>query len=227
MNPQEPDGMDTERSRSEGATRRDLLSSVACLPVAAAIPCLVTEQAFSWAGRPSSGGGQQAKNPLAEKLHAEYAEECQVYCRYSAFAAKAKEDGYPNIAKLFRAVAEAEKIHAAAILFVMGVVGETAQNLAASADYEEFLSTEVLPKSVRHAEEDRDYAASEVLNKFLAASRIHRQAFREGLGAVNSGHDMGDMPIHVCPVCGAVLLGGAQESCPVCRTPGSMFRTVT
>jgi rubrerythrin len=211
--------------RHESATRRDLLSSVASVPVAAAIAYLVAGQESAWAEQSSSNQNEQPKNPLMEKLHAEFAEECQVYWRYSAFAARAKEDGYPNIARLFRTAAEAEKVHAAALLFIMGAVKETAHNLAASAHYEDFLSTQVLPKSVHQADTERDPAASLALTKFLDASRIHSQVFTRGLDAVKSGKDLEDMPMYACPVCGAVILGDTESHCPVCKTPRAMFLT--
>lgn len=210
--------------RGNGAsTRRDFLTSALSLPMAAAVGYLYGQGSFAWADEvpPTSGD-----SPLAEKLHAEYAEECQVYWRYLGYATRAKEDGHPNLARLFRAAAEAEHIHAAALLFVMGAVRETGKNLKASADYEKFLASEVLPKSIDNARKKQDHAAASVLQKFLDASLTHEQAFREGLAALASGGDMGDVPISICPVCGAVVLGEAAEQCSVCRTPKAMFIAV-
>jgi rubrerythrin len=207
---------------SPRASRRDFLAKSLLLPAAAAAAYMGGAPAFNWAAAPATEAAQA--NPLSERLHAEYAEECQVYWRYTAYAAQAKEDGYPNIARLFRAAAEAERIHAAALLFVMGAVKTTAENLKAGADYEAFLAQKVFPQSIEHARDGKDPAAAEVLRKFREASMVHQQVFTHGLEALQTGADMADVPILVCPVCGAVILGKAHDSCPVCRTARAMFQ---
>jgi rubrerythrin len=208
---------------STAGTRRDFLSAAMAMPVAAAAAYLTAGGQFAWAEEAATSPAGAEANPLLERLHAEYAEECQVYWRYTAYAAKAVVEGYPNVAKLFRAAAEAERVHATALLFVMGAVKGTAENLRAGADYETFLAGRVLPKSVDHATQEEDFAAATALKRFLDATQVHAHVFAEALEAVRSGRDLGTMPIFTCPVCGAVILGEARDRCPVCQTARRLF----
>jgi rubrerythrin len=220
--PRQPDSA----QRPAGAvTRRNFLTSAAATPVVAAAACLGGAEAFSWADQTPPAGDAKPDNLLTERLHVEFSEECQASLRYEAFAAKAKEQGLPNIAKLFRAAAQAEKIHMTTLLSVMGAIRETAVNLKASAAFEDFLLANVLPTSVKHAEENKDAAAATALTRFIGACGSHRDVFTRGLAAAKGGTDLADTPMCICPTCGAVILGDSKDRCPVCMTPKARFIT--
>jgi rubrerythrin len=222
-----PRQMDPAKKPAAAVSRRTFLSSAAATPVVAAAACIGGTEAFSWADQVAPEAAAKADNLLTERLHTEFSEECQASLRYEAFAGKAKEQGMPNIAKLFRAASQAEKIHMTTLLSVMGAIRETALNLKASAAFEDFLLVNVLPTSVKQAEQDKNPAAATALTRFIGACGSHRDVFTRGLASAKAGTDMADTAMYVCPTCGAVILGASADTCPVCMTPKSKFITPT
>jgi rubrerythrin len=158
-----------------------------------------------------------------DNLKDAFAGESQANRKYLAFAKKAEEDGFPQVAKLFRAAAEAETVHAHAHFRVLGGVKETAANLEAAIDGEGFEFQEMYPKFLSEAEKE---GAKEAVNSFkfaLAVEEIHHGLYSEALEAVSGGKDMNAAEIYVCPVCGNTVTGAPPEKCPICGVPGSKF----
>jgi rubrerythrin len=202
-------------------TRRAFLALTAALPAASALGALAWADLSALAADATAAA---AANPISlEKLHAEFAEECQIGWKYLAFALKAEAEGYPRIARLFRAVADAERIHANILLHVMSAVKSTKENLQLGADYEAFLIEGVFPQSIDHAQKDHDPVAELTFHRFLGAGYSHHDVFATALAAVKDGKDLADLKITVCPVCGNVMLGAGPEVCPVCRTEKLKF----
>lgn len=159
----------------------------------------------------------------SDNLQAAFAGESQANRKYLAFAKKAEEDGFPQVAKLFRAAAEAETVHAHAHLRVMGGVKDTAVNLQEAIAgeghefkemYPQFLS-EAVSEGVKQAEISFKYA--------LAVEQIHHGLYQEASGAVKAGKDLPEAKIWVCPVCGNTVNGEPPEKCPICGVPGAKF----
>jgi rubrerythrin len=167
--------------------------------------------------------GRRRKNPPTEMRHAKHALECPIGDRHGAFATRAKKAGFPNVARLFRAAAEAERIHTAAILMVMGAAEGTARNPGAGALDENRLPTEGLLKSIEHAAKAKGPAAALALAGARDAGRFSQQAFTRCLQALNSGADLPNTAMYVCPACGAVIFGDAHAFCPACTTPKSLL----
>jgi rubrerythrin len=162
-----------------------------------------------------------------ENLQNAFAGESQANRKYLAFAKKAEADGYPQVAKLFRAAAEAETVHAHAHLRAMGGIKDTADNLQAAISGEGFEFQEMYPPYVAKAEEEGDRRAAMSFENALAVEEVHHDLYSEALAAVKEGKDLLDKPIFVCDVCGMTLYGEPPEKCPVCGARRSRFFEVT
>ncbi len=158
-----------------------------------------------------------------ENLKAAFAGESQANRKYLAFAKKADVDGYPQVAKLFRAAAEAETIHAHAHFKVLGGVGETTSNLETAVEGEGYEFREMYPKFLAEAEAEGNDAAVRSFRFALAVEEIHHGLYEKALTAVKGGGDLPGMPIYVCPVCGNTFEGETPDKCPVCNVPKEKF----
>ena len=158
-----------------------------------------------------------------ENLAAAFAGESQANRMYLAFAAKAEKEGKPQIAKLFRAAAAAETVHAHAHLRVMGGVKGSADNLQAAIDGEGYEFTEMYPEFLKTAEAEGNKGAVMSFKNAMAVEKIHHGLYSEALSTLNAGNDLPTNDVHVCDVCGNTIYGAAPDSCPVCGAPGSRF----
>jgi rubrerythrin len=158
-----------------------------------------------------------------ENLHDAFAGESQANRKYVAFAKKAEEEGYPQMAKLFRAAAEAENVHDQAHLRVMGGIKDTADNLQTAIDGEGFEFKEMYPKYVAEAEAEDNKPAVLSFKNALAVEEIHQELYTEALNSVKSGNDLPENRIFVCEICGNTVYGEAPEKCPVCGAPKARF----
>ena len=156
-----------------------------------------------------------------------FAGESQANRRYLAFAKKAETDGYPAVAKLFRAAAEAETVHAHAHLRAAGGIRGTAENLEEAIAGEHYEFTDMYPGMIETAKEE---GATVALRGFEYANEVekeHHDLYNQALTAVEAGHDIEDLAIYVCPVCGHTEVGALSEKCPICGVPGSTFIEVS
>ena len=160
-----------------------------------------------------------------ENLKVAFAGESQANRKYLAFARQADKEGYPQIAKLFRAAAEAETIHAHAHLANMGGVGTTVQNLEAAVAGETYEFTEMYPPMVEQAEAE-NHKARHMLGFANAAEKVHAGLFRQALEAIRAGKDLSQMEVYLCPFCGDVEFGVPPEKCPICGAPAAKFQKI-
>jgi rubrerythrin len=167
-------------------------------------------------------------NPMStrENLQAAFAGESQANRKYLAFAAKADAEGHPQIARLFRAAAAAETVHAHAHLRVMGGVKDTKQNLQAAIDGERYEFKDMYPDFIQEAEAEGDRAAAASFRNANAVEKIHHDLYTEALETLAAGKDLPSADIHVCDVCGNTVVGEAPDKCPVCGAPRAKFRAV-
>jgi rubrerythrin len=159
-----------------------------------------------------------------QNLKAAFAGESQANRKYLAFAKQAEKDGYPQIAKLFRAVAAAETVHAHNHFRILGGVGTTEENLKAGIAGESYEIESMYPEFIAEAEAAGEKKA---LNSFKWAWEVekeHEQIFQQVLA--DMGADIAGLDIWVCPVCGSTHIGVRPEKCPVCGTPGERFERV-
>jgi rubrerythrin len=161
-----------------------------------------------------------------DNLREAFAGESQANRRYLAFAKKADEDGLPQVAKLFRAAAEAETVHAHAHLRVMGGIKSTAENLEAAIAGEGHEFQEMYPGFLAEAQKEDNKPAVFSFKNALAVEEIHHGLYSKALEAVKAGGDLPAAKIYVCPVCGNTVENAPPENCPVCNVAGSRFTEI-
>ncbi len=162
-----------------------------------------------------------------ENLAAAFAGESQANRKYLAFAAKADKDGFPQVAKLFRAAAEAETIHAHAHLRVMGGINSTLENLEDAIAGEAHEFKDMYPGFLAEAEKEGNKKAVVSFKNAMPVEEVHHGLYSKALDAVKDGNDLPDAKIHICPVCGHTVDDGVPDTCPICKVPGKKFVEVS
>ena len=157
-----------------------------------------------------------------EDLKEAFAGESQANQKYRAFAARAEQDGFPNIARLFRTTAEAERVHAEGHLKALDGVGSTADNLRAAIAGETYEFTEMYPPMLKRATES-GHKAKRMFGYAVEAEAVHAKLYALALEAVQQGKDLTETKFYLCPVCGHIEFGEAPESCPICGAKASKF----
>lgn len=161
-----------------------------------------------------------------ENLNEAFAGESQANRKYLAYAIQAEKDGYPGVARLFRAAADAETVHALAHFRVMGGVESTKSNLADAIAGETYEFSEMYPAFLKIAQEEGWKPAEFSFRNALAVEEVHSDLFTRALKAVESGQDIPETPIYVCPVCGNTIEGSVPDMCPVCNISGDKYRRI-
>lgn len=159
-------------------------------------------------------------------LQAAFAGESQANRKYLAYAKKADAEGMHQVAKLFRAAAEAETVHANAHLKVMKGVGTTADNLKDAISGENHEHTSMYPGFIETARAEGKKEAVRSFSLANAVEKIHEELYRAAAEAVSSGKDLPAKKLYLCPVCGNIEEGEAPDKCKVCGAPGSSFEEV-
>jgi len=162
----------------------------------------------------------------SDDLKAAFAGESQANRKYLAFAKKADAEGFAQVAKLFRAAADAETVHAHAHLRVMGAVDDTASNLenAASGEAHEFES--MYPGFIEQAEKEGNKGAVSSFRNAMAVEEIHHGLYNDALESVEAKKDLPERQLFVCQVCGNTVYDEAPEKCPICGAPKKMFKEI-
>jgi rubrerythrin len=161
-----------------------------------------------------------------ENLRTAFAGESQANRRYLAFAQKADEEGKKQVARLFRAAADAETVHAINHLRVMGGIKSTEENLNAAIIGETHEFTEMYPTMARVAGEEANEEARASFSKANEVEKVHANLYQEALAAVKSGKDLDETDIYVCQVCGNTVKDKAPDKCPICGQPKKVFRKI-
>lgn len=158
-----------------------------------------------------------------ENLKEAFAGESQANRKYLAYAKKADKEGLPQVARLFRAAAEAETIHALAHLAAMEKVGTTAQNLEDAVKGETYEATTMYPPMKAQAEAE-GHRARTMFGWAMEAEAVHARLYQMALDAVKAGKDLEAMAIYVCPVCGDIEIGEPTAKCPICGAPANRYQ---
>ena len=162
-----------------------------------------------------------------ENLKDAFAGESQANRRYLAFAEKAEKEGLTQAAKLFRAAAEAETIHALNHLRIMEEIKSTLENLEAAVSGETFEYSKMYPEYLGIAGEENNRPAAwsfEVANK---VEEIHAGLFSQAINILKDHKDLTARDYYVCSVCGNTVENEAPERCPICNAPREKFFKVT
>lgn len=151
-----------------------------------------------------------------------FAGESQANRKYLAFAQQAEQDGFPNVAKLFRTAAEAEAIHAHGHLKAMNGIGGTAENLQAAVAGETYEYTQMYPPMLKQATAE-GHKAKRMFGYAVQAEEVHAKLYTQALEAVKQGKDLEASDIYLCPICGHIEFGQAPDVCPICGTKAERF----
>ena len=157
-----------------------------------------------------------------DNLKQAFAGESQANQKYRAFAKKAELDGFPNIARLFRTTAEAERIHAEGHLKALAEIGSTADNLQAAVQGETYEYTSMYPPMLARAEAE-GHRAKLMFGYAVKAEAVHAELYRRALAAVEQGQDLAEARFYLCPVCGHIEFGVPPEKCPICGALGAKY----
>jgi len=161
-----------------------------------------------------------------ENLEAAFAGESQANQRYHAFAKKADDEGYSAIARLFRAAAAAETVHAQNHIDAMGAVEDTMANLktAMASEAEEFES--MYPEFIEVAQQEGNEDAETTFDYAMQVEQIHYELYSKAAEALEGGSDLPETDMYVCRGCGNTVEGEPPEKCPICGAPRSWFMLI-
>ena len=161
-----------------------------------------------------------------EDLKAAFAGESQANRKYVAFAEKAEQEGLKQVARLFRAAASAEELHAKRHLTMLKGVKSTAENLQVAVEGESYENREMYPSFQKDAVAEGNKAAALSFDQTGKVEKVHENLYRAALKAVQEGRKLEEKPIYVCQNCGNTVEGEPPEKCPICGAPKSRFKRV-
>ena len=153
-----------------------------------------------------------------------FAGESQANRKYLAFAAKADQEGYPQVARLFRAAAEAETIHAHSHLRALNGIKSTKENLLEAVAGETHEFTKMYPEMIEAAKAEGHKVGLRSFSYANEVEKIHAQLYHSIMDSLGKSQE--SYPYYVCPVCGMTAEKEAPAVCPVCGTKGSTFSRV-
>jgi rubrerythrin len=161
-----------------------------------------------------------------DDLRAAFAGESQANRKYLAFAAQAEKDGFKQIAKLFRAAADAETVHALSHLKTLGGIKTTVENIKAAVEGELYEFTKMYPGFIEDAKKESNKGAERTFTFANAVEKIHHDLYNAALKVAESKKDLPAKTIYVCQVCGMTVEGDAPDNCPVCKAKKEMFKKI-
>lgn len=149
--------------------------------------------------------------------------ESQAHMKYEIFASKARDDGLNELARMFKAIAYAEKVHAGAHMKALGKLKSNVDNIQSCIDGERFEIDEMYPAyhEVARLQDEKD--AVRTTRYALEAEKIHLEWFEKAKTQVESGKDIEVGTIQVCGICGHTREGEAPEKCPICGASKNKF----
>jgi rubrerythrin len=159
----------------------------------------------------------------SENLKNAFAGESQANRRYTAFAQKADEEGFSQVAKLFRAAAEAETVHALNHMRALGEVKSTADNLETAISGETFEYKKMYPDYLKTAKNEQNTQAAWSFNVANQVEQVHANLYSKAAKALKDGKELPKTDYYVCSVCGNTVENEAPEKCPVCGNPKSKY----
>jgi len=161
-----------------------------------------------------------------ENLEFAFAGESQANRKYLFFAEKAEAEGQKRIARLFRAAAEAETVHARNHLKVLQGIRSSKENLQTAISGENHEFTEMYPQFIDTANSENDKKAVDSFDLANKVEKIHHGLYQEALSDLEKGTVKQLRPFYVCQVCGNTVEGEAPDKCPVCGASKKMFKLV-
>ena len=157
-------------------------------------------------------------------LWAAFAGESQAHVKYLAFAAKAKDEGFPKLARLFEAISYAELVHAHNHLRALAGLGSSNENLQAAVNGENYEVDEMYPAFNSVAGMQNESAALRTIHYALEAEKIHAGLYTRSRQDLETGADAPWEKVYICPICGFTSVDEVPEKCPVCNTTRDKFK---
>lgn len=157
-----------------------------------------------------------------DNLKDAFAGESQANRKYLAYAKKAQAEGYAQVAKLFRAAAEAETIHAHGHFNAMGGVKSTLENLQDAVAGETYEYKEMYPPMLEQAIAD-GHKAKLMFGWALKAEEVHANLYQKALDALKANTDMAAADVYLCTLCGNIEFGKPTEKCKICGAVADKF----
>ena len=175
----------------------------------------------------------------ASDLRSAFGGESMAHMRYKVWADRAEADGFPNVARLFRAISFAEQCHATGHFNAMADeggaflvasmagfgLGTTSENLAGAIEGETFEINEMYPAYLVVARNQKETAAVQSCHYAVSAEKIHAAMYADARKAVDAGTDVALGPVSICANCGYTVEGDIPDKCPVCAKGREQFRT--
>ncbi|RMG72008.1 MAG: rubrerythrin family protein [Nitrospirae bacterium] len=158
-----------------------------------------------------------------KNLQEAFAGESQANRKYLAFAKKAEEEGYPQVAKLFRAAAEAETVHAHNHLGVLGGIKSTKENLEAAISGESYEFQNMYPQMIADAEAEGNEEAKRSFHFANEVEKIHAELYKKALENLGKNEQV---DYYVCQVCGNTVEGSPPDKCPICGAGKEAFKKI-
>lgn len=162
-------------------------------------------------------------NKTSANLKSAFSGEAQANRQYLFFAKKAEEDGFKQIAKLFRAAAESETIHASNHFKRMEGIKSTAENLHVTLQSENLEYQEIYPEYLKTANQENEESAAWSFEKAGKVEQVHASLFTKAIEAADSKKDLATVEYYVCGVCGNTVEKSAPDICPICGAPKKVF----
>lgn len=154
-----------------------------------------------------------------ENLMAAFAGESQANRKYLAYAKKAEAEGKPNAAKLFKAAADAETLHALKEFELAGKIASTSDNLTDAVAGETHEYQSMYPGFIETAKEEGNKAAIIAFTFAMKAEEVHAKLYKEALANLDETEEVF---YYLCPVCGNIEKA-RPDKCPICGVPGERF----
>ncbi len=158
-----------------------------------------------------------------QNLKDAFAGESQANRKYLAFAKKAEDEGYSQQAKLFRAAADAETVHAHRHLQVMGGIRSTKENLQEAVEGETYEFESMYPNMIEEADRENEGDAKESFDYANKVEKVHAGLYKKYLDNMKN---IEEVDIFVCQFCGNTVEGEAPDKCPICGRPKKMFKQI-
>jgi rubrerythrin len=162
-------------------------------------------------------------NKTDDNLKAAFAGESQANRLYLAFAKKAEQEGLMQIAKLFKAAAESETVHALNHLRVMGQVKSTVDNLGTAVSGETYEFKKMYPDFIAEAKKEENKKALISFDYANKVEQIHAGLYQKAIDALVAKKELPKVDYFICPVCGNTFEGKTPDTCPICATPKEKF----
>jgi rubrerythrin len=158
-----------------------------------------------------------------KNLQEAFAGESQANRKYLAFAKQAEKEGYPQVAKLFRAAAAAETVHAHSHLKQLGGIKSTKENLETAVSGEAFEFKEMYPQMIKDAEAEGNKGALRSFNFANEVEKVHHDLYKKALDTLGKNEET---DYYVCDICGYTAEGSAPDECPVCKAKKNAFKKI-